>query len=89
MKKIILALCGILMLSAGTAWGQPFPPNEAGRLHPAGHQVKRPLLALAQAGSVGAGGATDLEQAIEPVADPLRSVHLDWHAARVADHDRS
>ena len=29
MKKIIFALCGILMLSAGTAWGQPFPPNEA------------------------------------------------------------
>src|SRR5262245_42540545 len=29
-KKMILALCGILMLSAGTVWGQPFPPNEAG-----------------------------------------------------------
>src|SRR3989475_12519139 len=27
---MILALCGILMLSAGTAWGQPFTPNDAG-----------------------------------------------------------
>src|SRR5207247_10307956 len=27
---MILALCGILMLSAGTAGGQAFPPNEAG-----------------------------------------------------------
>src|SRR5215831_18566258 len=27
---MILVLCAILMLSAGTAWGQPFPPNEAG-----------------------------------------------------------
>src|SRR5437867_10830996 len=27
---MILALCGILMLSAGTAWGQAFPPNEVG-----------------------------------------------------------
>src|SRR5215467_8966457 len=27
---MILVLCGILMLSAGTAWGQPFSPNEAG-----------------------------------------------------------
>ena len=30
MKKLILALCGILMLSAQMAWGQAFPPNEAG-----------------------------------------------------------
>src|SRR5438034_5359569 len=27
---MILALCGILMLSTGTAWGQPFQPNDAG-----------------------------------------------------------
>src|SRR5467141_115642 len=27
---MILVLCGILMLSAGMAWGQAFPPNEAG-----------------------------------------------------------
>src|SRR5258707_13586921 len=27
---MFLALCGILMLSAGTAWGQAFQPNEAG-----------------------------------------------------------
>src|SRR6516164_4206569 len=27
---MILALSGILMISAATAWGQPFPPNEAG-----------------------------------------------------------
>jgi heme A synthase len=29
-KKLILALCGILMLSAQMAWGQAFAPNEAG-----------------------------------------------------------
>ena len=30
MKKMILALCGILTPSAATAWGQPFQPNDAG-----------------------------------------------------------
>ena len=30
MKTMILALSGILMISAATAWGQAFPPNEAG-----------------------------------------------------------
>src|SRR5438876_8277456 len=30
MKKIISALSLIVLLSAGTAWAQAFPPNEAG-----------------------------------------------------------
>jgi len=30
MKKLILALGLIAVLSTGTAWAQPFPPNEAG-----------------------------------------------------------
>jgi len=30
MKRLILVLCLILSFSAGTAWAQAFPPNEAG-----------------------------------------------------------
>src|SRR3989442_12804400 len=30
MKKLILVLCVIFSVSAGTAWAQAFPPNEAG-----------------------------------------------------------
>jgi catechol 2,3-dioxygenase-like lactoylglutathione lyase family enzyme len=29
-KKLILAVCMILMLSSGTAWAQAFPPNDTG-----------------------------------------------------------
>jgi hypothetical protein len=52
---------------------------EARRLHPAGDQVERPLLALSQSRPVGARRTADLEQAIEPLAYTSRSVHLRWH----------
>ena len=45
---------------------------EAGLLHPLLGAPERPLLALAQPGPVGAGGAADLEQLVQPPEDPLR-----------------
>src|SRR2546422_8703800 len=61
MKRAILSLIVILSLSAGTAWAQAFPPNEAGVTMGHWHLNSRDVagnkkIFLAMGGTEGKGG---------------------------------